>query len=89
MFYVSFGIDKGGFNNDFDGSMGFWPRASSGQYELISYYNAIDMIDYCDKNHVRKFKSNFPAQQKKLLNLLDKLDQDSNPVIQIITLKKN
>jgi len=89
MSYVSLGIEKVGFGNDFDGSMAFWPRSSSGPDELINYFNAIDLIDYCDKNHVRKFKSKFPAQQKKLFNLLDKLDQESNPVIQIVTLKKN
>ena len=56
--------------------------------ELVQFYNAIDLIEYCDKNNVRKFKSEFSDQQQKLLKILDKIDEESNPVIQVITLKK-
>jgi hypothetical protein len=55
--------------------------------ELIAYHNAIDLIEYCDKNKVSKFKSKFPAQQKKLLEVLDNIDEESNPVIQMVKLK--
>jgi hypothetical protein len=77
-----------GFTNDFDGSMVFWPRESAGTDELIRSFNAIEFRETCDKNHVRNFKSKFPAQQNKLLDVLGKLREDSNPVIQVVTLKK-
>lgn len=77
-----------GFDNDFDGSMPFWPRVSTGNGELINYYNAIDLMEYCEKNNVRKFKSEFPKQQKKLLKLLDEIDEESNPIIQIVKMKR-
>lgn len=77
-----------GFINDFDGSMDFWPKLSTGPDEIIAFYNAIDVIDYFDKNNVKKFKSKFPKQQNKFLDLMNKIDEESNPVIQLITLKK-
>ena len=76
-------------NNDFDDSMAFWPDLSSGSDELVRSYNAIEFRETCDKNHVKGFKSKFPAQQKKLLDVLGKLDENSNPVIQVVTLKNN
>jgi len=78
-----------GVTNDFDGSMAFWPDLSTGPDELIRSFNAIDFMEQCDQNHAKKFKSKFPAQQKKLLDVLDKLCEDSNPVIQVVTLKKS
>ena len=78
-----------GITNDFDGSIPFWPDYSSGTDELIRAYNAIDFMELCEQNHVKKFKSKFPMQQKKLLNALGKLDENSNPVIQVVTLKNN
>jgi len=76
-----------GIENDFDGSMKFWPKLSAGPDEVVSYYNAIDFIESCKKNNVRKFKSRFPAQQQKLIKILDKVDEESNPIIQIVKLK--
>lgn len=77
------------FVNDFDGSMAFWPDLSSGSDELIRSFNAIEFRETCDKNHVKGYKSKFPGQQKKLLDVLGKLDENSNPVIQVVTLKKS
>ena len=76
-----------GFNNDFDGSMKFWPKMSAGNGELLAYYNAIDLIEYCDKNNVKGFKSEFLDQQNNLLKVLDQIDEESNPVIQMVKLK--
>ncbi|MCX6226545.1 MAG: 6-bladed beta-propeller [Bacteroidia bacterium] len=77
-----------GITNDFDGSMAFWPDLSSGADELIRSFNAIEFMELCNQNHTKKFKSKFPAQQKKLLDVLGKLREDSNPVIQVVTLRK-
>jgi hypothetical protein len=78
-----------GFNNDLDGSMPFWPDLSTGPDELYRSFNAIDFIELCDQYHAKKFKSKFPVQQKRLLEVLGKLDENSNPVIQVVTLKRN
>ena len=65
--------------------MRFWPKLSTGPDELITYYNAIEFIESCKKNNVRKFKSKFPAQQKKLLDLLDKIDEESRKLRELKT----
>ena len=79
--------DNYGLINDFDGSMKFWPKQSTAPDELVTYYNAIDLLEKCEKHNVRKFKSKFPDQKKKFLRVLDQIDEESNPVIQMVKLK--
>ncbi len=86
--YLSSQKGSNGFINDFDGSHDIWPTLSTSPRELICCYNSIDFIDYCDKYKSTKYTSKFPDHHKRLLELLGQINEQSNPIIQIITLKE-
>ncbi len=86
--YMAKGKDKrAGFVNDFDGNLPLNIRSFQTDQEFFCYYDAIDLLTYCHENNVRKFSSDYPDQKQKLMAVLDQIDEESNPVIQVVTLK--
>ncbi|MEA1878307.1 MAG: hypothetical protein U9N86_15800 [Bacteroidota bacterium] len=73
-----------GFTNDLDGGPTFWVHTHDKEY----YYqrlNALDLIENRDLYASQKAK--YPEKQKALLQLIDSLEPDDNPVVMIIRLK--
>ncbi len=59
-----------GLKDNIKNGVPFWPRYySNGKY--ISYINALDLIMFSEKNGVNK----------ELANIIDKIDEESNPVL--------
>ena len=76
-----------GIKNDIDGSLRIWPRKVSGQNILISYYDSIDLLEYYNNYGLQEVKAEYDYHRNKLLDIINDLNEESNPVIQIINLK--
>jgi hypothetical protein len=66
-----------GFENDMDGGLPFWPQQMISEKEMMRVYTAEELL----KLDISKITD------AKLINVLNNLDEDSNPVVAIVTLK--
>ena len=63
-----------GLKNDIDGGVIFWPETVSDRQELISWYNALDLIQLAEEGKIDR-------------SIIGNLKENDNPVIIIATLK--
>ena len=66
-----------GFDNDLDGGLPFWPQQMISDKEMICVYSATELLAL-DASKIT---------DEKLKNVLNSLEDDSNPVVAIVTLK--
>ena len=66
-----------GFDNDIDFGLPFWPLQMISEKEMMCVYTAEELLDL-DKSKIT---------DEKLKNVLNSLEEDSNPVVAIVTLK--
>ena len=67
-----------GFENDLDGGLPFWPQQMISDKEMMCVYTAEDLLQL----DISKITD------EKLKNVLNNLDEESNPVVAIVTLKE-
>ena len=72
-----FKITPCGFENDLDGGLPFWPQQMISDKEMMCVYTAEELL----KLDISKITD------EKLKNVLNHLEEDSNPVVAIVTLK--
>ena len=66
-----------GFENDLDGGLPFWPTQMISEKEMMCVYTAEELLEL-DSSKIT---------DEKLKNVLNNLEEDSNPVVVIVTLK--
>ena len=66
-----------GFVNDLDGGLPFWPQQIISEKEMMRVYSAEELLKL-DRSKIA---------DTKLINVLNNLIEDSNPVVAIVTLK--
>lgn len=77
---ASFSILKnGGFTNDIDGGMAFWPKKIINDNLMLDYADAFNLIKTTKKIH-----KNNNEQASQLNNLITRLSETSNPVLIIL-----
>ncbi|MCK5820739.1 MAG: 6-bladed beta-propeller [Bacteroidales bacterium] len=79
-----------GLINDIDGGHGitflFFMNATNDN-KLVKSIQAIDFIDMLEKDYFKSKKTKFPEKQKMLIELAKGMDENDNPVLQVIHLK--
>ena len=80
-------FNQNGFINDIDGGSNFWPKFAQDN-SLITYYNASDLKENLTPEHFKNSITKNPDQTEKLKKLTASLKEDDNPVVVIVTLKK-
>ena len=66
-----------GFENDLDGGLPFWPTQMISEKEMMCVYTAEELLEL-DASKIT---------DENLKNVLNNLEEDSNPVVAIVTLK--
>ncbi|MDL2265615.1 6-bladed beta-propeller [Parabacteroides sp. OttesenSCG-928-G21] len=72
-----------GFVNDLDGSLSFWPRYYTSDNELVDIWQAEDMKEFLTEEYFAAHEIKDPAAHQKLKELVQKMDEEDNPVIVI------
>lgn len=76
--------------NDIDGGLSFWPLYSVDHTdnEWIYYFDAIDFKQQLSYDWLMTSEAKFPDKKEKLINFVNNLSVDDNPVLIILKLKE-
>ncbi|MEE4115950.1 MAG: hypothetical protein V2I37_07270, partial [Marinilabiliaceae bacterium] len=75
--------------NDYDGGNNFWPYSMSiSGKEYISSYGPIYLKKKLEEGYFDKDDILYPDQNERLQTLIESLDENDNPLVRIITIKK-
>ncbi len=74
-----------GMIDDIDNGLEFWPLKIDGHYGLISWIDAPELLEQLEVKYGKSWKKMI---KPKLQNLVKTLDENSNPVVMIATVKK-
>jgi hypothetical protein len=76
--------------NDIDGGLSFWPLYSVDHTdnEWICYFDAIDFKQQLSYDWLMTSEAKFPDKKEKLINFVNNLSVDDNPVLIILKLKE-
>jgi hypothetical protein len=80
-----------GLINDIDGGPNFSPEhcfREDGREYLISWINAFELITHIESEAFRNSTPKFPEKKKELEKLAASLDENDNPVLMLVKLKK-
>jgi hypothetical protein len=64
------------FTNDLDGGLNFWPKRILEDYTMVDFEEAISVV-----NHIKEKQAAGEKVDNKLLDLLNRIDENSNPVL--------
>jgi hypothetical protein len=79
-------IESFGFKNDLDGGLNFYPRWTNLNSNVwITSYNAFELISSLDE--IRERDPENLQRHKRLIELIEKLDENDNPVLVVAHLK--
>ncbi|MFW5700798.1 MAG: 6-bladed beta-propeller, partial [Cyclobacteriaceae bacterium] len=79
-------IESFGFKNDLDGGLHFYPRWTNLNSNVwITSYNAFELMSSLDE--IREIDPENLRKHKKLIELIEKLDENDNPVLVVAHLK--
>ncbi|MDL2278839.1 6-bladed beta-propeller [Parabacteroides sp. OttesenSCG-928-G07] len=76
-----------GLINDLDGGLSFWPRYYTSDNELVDIWLVEDMKKLLTEEYFASHEIKAPAAYQKLKKLMQKLDEEDNPVIVIAKLR--
>jgi len=77
-----------GVYNDIDGGPSFWPMwDNESDKQFIRLVHAIDLLDNKDARNSSKLPIKNPGQSAVLKRILSGLNENSNPVVMLVTLK--
>ncbi len=83
----TFTTENKGIFNDYDGGIDFKALYQE-NYELIGYINAIDLISHVNSTTFRNSTPKYPEKKKELEKLANSLNENDNPVLMLVKLKK-
>ncbi len=72
-------LKTGGFTNDIDGGLTFWPKKIVNENLFLDYVDAFQLINYVKKIHTDKNE-----QSTQLFEVVKQLSETSNPVLIIL-----
>jgi len=79
-------IESFGFKNDLDGGLNFYPRWTNLNSNVwITSYNAFELISSLDE--IREHDPENLQKHERLIELIEKLDENDNPVLVVAHLK--
>ena len=85
---ISEQIEPTGLENDIDGGINFLPEYKVEDSLLISWFNACDLKNYISSNSFKNSTPKYPEKKKELERLANSLDENDNPVLMLVKLKK-
>lgn len=74
------------FVNDLSGGLSFYPDYQDGKC-WIALYEASELLEKLNINDLRKEDVIYPQKRDSLINIVQKLKEDDNPVLMIVHLK--
>ena len=89
--YKGYSTENGGFSgfvNDIDGGVPFWPIAQPNGQQLVGVIDAYELKAYVASEVFIKANPKHPERKKELKQLAENLDNNDNPVLMIVYLKK-
>lgn len=75
-----------GLTNDLCGGLPFFPRFHT-KNKWIGVYEATDLLEQIDVDNLKNMKVKFPEKRDRLVEILETIKDDDNPVIMIVNLK--
>ncbi len=72
-------LRNGGFTNDIDGGMTFWPKKIINDNLMLDYVDAFKLI-----NSTKKTQLNNKEQSRQLIDVVKQLSETSNPVLIVL-----
>jgi len=78
-----------GFTNDWDGGIDFWPVGSINDNKVYMPVSVMDFQKVIEEGKNNNISIKYPEKQKQLLNMVAGLDVSDNPILMVITLKKD
>ena len=77
-----------GVFNDFDGGPSFWPMwDNEGDQVVVGLINAMDFLETLKSNKPGNIPVKYPDKFEALKQLASGLNDNSNPVVMLVTLK--
>jgi hypothetical protein len=67
------------FTNDLDGGLNFWPKRILEDNTLVDFEESISMV-----NRIKEKQTAGEKTDKKLLDLMNKINENSNPVLVLL-----
>jgi hypothetical protein len=77
-----------GVYNDLDGGPSFWPFTDNEAGRIfVKVFNSIDMLALQDSDRPAGLPVRFPEKAQALQRLMSELNENSNPVVMLVTLR--
>jgi len=76
-----------GFYNDVDGGPKFFPKFMFDEDRLIMPISAYDLKEYVSSESFRNAPAKYPEKKKALEELANRLSEDDNPVLMVVTMR--
>ena len=77
-----------GIENDIDGGINFAPMYSPNERTLVSWFNAYDLKAHVASEAFRNSTPKYPERKRELEALANRLKDDDNPVLMVVTFKE-
>ena len=81
-------IEPTGIKNDIDGGINFMPRYAVNDTLLVSWFEAYELKLYVATETFQNSSPKYPEKKKELEELAASLDENDNPVLMLVKLKK-
>jgi len=73
--------------NDFDGGLDIWPDYTVGNNTLVACLDIFDVLEKLDNRHFSNSKAKDAQKKSELINFVNTLTENENPIIMLIHLK--
>ena len=81
-------IKDKGIKNDIDGGPSLFFKMAKDKNTVISWINAYELKDYVGSEDFKNSTPKYPEKKKELEKLANSLDENDNPVLMLVKLKK-
>lgn len=81
-------IEPTGFENDIDGGINFMTRYAANDTLIVSWFEPYQLKMYVASETFKKSTPKYPEKKNELERLAASLDENDNPVLMIIKMKK-
>ena len=79
-------VETPGFTNDLCGGLDFYPYDQN-EKQWMAIYDAADLLEKIDLKELKATEVLMPDKKEQLIQILENLKEDDNPVVMIATLK--
>jgi len=78
-----------GFVNDWDGGIDFWPTGQLNENQVFMPITPLQFKKQLSEISNDNNEIKYPENKSRLLNLISSMDETDNPILMVVTLKKN